>query len=338
MRWTSAIAALGLALAAPAAALGDGGPVLPVQGGNGITVPGNPSRYVAVAAGRDTMIKRLQAGGGQTEAPIRVRGHYGIPGVDASGGLTGLSADGRTLVLAQITANAVPRSTRLLVLDAPRLAVRGTIALHGWSTVDGISPNGRWLYLIMYRGGNVGSYAVRAYDLLAHRLLAEPIVDPHDRDKAMAGFPIARVTSAHGRWDFTLYSGPSGPFVHALDTVRRRAVCVDLPSSVEADIGYGRLALGPGGATVRINVNGVTEAVVNTRTFAVTRGPVEAAPVSTIRPVAQSNQPVGHNNQPVAHTRSTGGAGGLPWVLVAAAVALAVLGGAARLRGRLGVS
>jgi hypothetical protein len=334
MRWTSVIAALGLALAAlgpalvaPAAALGDGGSVLPVQGGNGITVPGSQFRYVVVAAGRDTVIKRLPVGGGRADAAIRVSGHYGIPGVDASGGLTGLSADGRTLVLAQITMNAVPRSMRVLVLDAPRLTVRATIALRGWATVDAISPNGRWLYLIEYQNSNVGNYSVRAYDLRAHRLLAEPIVDPHDRDEAMTGFPITRVTSADGRWDYTLYDRPSGPFVHALDTVGRRAVCVDLPRSVEPDIGYGRLELGSGGATVRIAINGVTDATVDTRTFAVTTGPADATPAPIIRPVAQSVRPVPH----------TGSGGGFPWELVAAA-ALAVLGGAVRLRGGLRIS
>jgi hypothetical protein len=107
MRWTPVIAAvLGLALVAPAAALGAGGPVPPVQGGNGITVPGSAYRYVAVAAGRDTVIERVA--GGRTEAAVRVGGHYGIPGVDATGGLSGLSADGRTLVLAEIPRSNPP--------------------------------------------------------------------------------------------------------------------------------------------------------------------------------------------------------------------------------------
>ena len=157
MRWTSVMAALGLALVAPAAAFGDGGPCCPYRAATGLTVPGSRFRYVVIAAGRDTVIKRLPVGGGPSEAAIRVSGHYGIPDVDASGGLTGLSADGRTLVLAQITVNAVPRSTRVLVLNSPRLTVRAMIALRGWATVDAISPNGRWLYLIEYHNGNVGN-------------------------------------------------------------------------------------------------------------------------------------------------------------------------------------
>jgi hypothetical protein len=96
---------------------------------------------------------------------------------------------------------------------------------------------------------------------------------------------------------------------------------------VEPDIGYGRLELGSGGATVRIAINGVTDATVDTRTFAVTTGPADATPAPIIRPVAQSVRPVPH----------TGSGGGFPWELVAAA-ALAVLGGAVRLRGGLRIS
>ena len=99
-------------------------------------------------------------------------------------------------------------------------------------------------------------------------------------------------------------------------------MCVDLPRSVEPDIGYGRLELGSGGTTVRITINGVTDAVVDTRTFAVSPGPADATPGPMIRPVAQSVRPVSQ----------TGSSAGFPWELVAAAAALAVVGGAVRLR------
>ena len=48
MRLCSVIAAFCFGLVAPAAALGAGGPVPPMQDGNGITTPGSPFRYVAV--------------------------------------------------------------------------------------------------------------------------------------------------------------------------------------------------------------------------------------------------------------------------------------------------
>jgi hypothetical protein len=46
----------------------------------------------------------------------------------------------------------------------------------------------------------------------------------------MSGWPVTRATSESGRWVYTLYTRPGGrPFVHALDSVHRAAVCVDLP-------------------------------------------------------------------------------------------------------------
>ena len=178
MRWTLLTAALSLGLLAPAGALASGGPVQPVQGSSSIRALGSPFWYAAFGSGGDTIVKRLTGAGGQSGAALRVSGHYGIPGVDYSGSMTGLSANGRTLVLAEVSSSGVPRTTRLLVLDTPRLAVRTRLALPGWSTVDAISPDGRWLYLIHYLSSDVTRYEVRAYDLVDHLLLAKPVVDP----------------------------------------------------------------------------------------------------------------------------------------------------------------
>jgi hypothetical protein len=96
--------------------------------------------------------------------------------------------DGRTLILAGMPPNNhSPGVTPLLVVNTRDLTVRFRITLPGWSTVDAISPDGRWLYLIHY-SANVSKYAVLGYDLLRHRMLPKPIVDPDDRGKAMTGF------------------------------------------------------------------------------------------------------------------------------------------------------
>ncbi len=232
-------------------------------------------------------------------------------------------------MLAELPGNGTPRTSRLLVLDAPRLAVRVRIALPGWSVVDAISPNGRWLYLIHYAASNVGEYEALAYDLVARHLLRKPIVDPHDRGEAMTGAPVTRVMSANSRWAYTLYVRASGaPFIHALDTAGRRAVCVDLPSSADADIGNATLSVGDGGATIRVDADGSTAAVVNTRTFAVTTDPFVA-----LNPSAVAASPV--SIRPASHSGGTGGARNVPWLVLAAAAALAVIGGAIRLRAKL---
>jgi hypothetical protein len=307
MKWTwlAAPLALLLGLVAPSTALAAGGPVPPEQG-TAVAILGSVYSYAAFGAGRDTTVKRFEGG---VVSALRVPGQYGVPVVDQSGTTTGLSADGRTLVLAEIPRRYPPATTRLLVLAAaPRLRVRARIAVAGWSTVDAISPDGRWLYLIRFSSSDISRYAVRAYDLVARRMLPEPIVDRREPDEAMTGFPITRVMSAGDRWAYTLYFRPSGaPFVHALDTVGRRAVCVDLPSVTSTDIGDGHLRLTAGGRTLQVLVDGVPGASIDTRTFGVTAGAGHATsarinPISPARPV-------------------TPAPGGIPWGFVALAVA-----------------
>ncbi|MHB8693052.1 MAG: hypothetical protein ACYDHH_17580 [Solirubrobacteraceae bacterium] len=302
--------ALCLALIVPQGALAAGGPVPPVQG-TYIGVPGSPYRYAAFNARGNTVVKR-QTGPGAAGSDLRVSGHYGIPGVDYSGSMTGLSADGRTLILAQLPGNRPPRTTRLLVLATAPVAVRTRITLPGWSTVDAISPDGRWLYLIHYPSSDISKYEVLAYNLPAHRLLAKPIVDPRDHG-AMTGFAVNRVTSGDGRWAYTLYFRPSGtPFIHALDTAGRRAVCIDLPSVSSADVGNGHLLLTPGGTTLQVDANGVTQATINTRTFTVSPGAGSSgagqSAVALVRPVAPTR-------------RGTRGHGDVPWELIVLSIA-----------------
>jgi hypothetical protein len=248
-----------------------------------------------------------------------VAGHYGIPGADYSGSTTGLSADGQTLILAEIAQRAPPRTTQLLVLDTARLGLRATITLPGWSTVDAISPHGRWLYLIHYASSDITRYEVQAYDLRALRLLAKPVIDPRDRGEAMTGVPINRVMSTNGRWAYTLYLRRSGvPFIHALDTTERRAVCIDLPSLTNVDVGSAHLGFSPGGATLQVQIGGVTRAVIDTRMLGVSAlaSPVAAAPVRLT-----THGP-----------RGTRGRGDAPWwliVLSIATLAVAAAGAAA---------
>lgn len=329
MKWITLTAplVLSLGLVAPSPALGAGGPVPPVQG-NAIGISGSPYQYVALAAGRDTIIKQLQAGAGSVGSKLRVAGQYGVPAVDYSGSTTGLSADGRTLVLAEIPTNSPPRTTRLLMLEAtPRLALRARLSLPGWWTVDAISPNGRWLYLIHYTSSNSLSYEVRAYDLVARQVDPRRVVDPREPDEAMTGIAITRVMSPGDRWAYTLYTRPSGvPFVHALDTAGRRAVCIDLPSLSDADIGNAHLGLTPGGRMLQIDIAGVTRASVNTRTFAV-RTVSPARTVNTASTAGTVRTGAGHATaaptRPVHREASdAGGTGGVPWELIAALIAV----------------
>src|SRR4051812_13508427 len=107
---------LGVLMAAPATALAAGGPVPPVPGGAGATAPVVPEYgYVAVPAGRDTVVQAIWRPAAEVQRTRMLRGRWGVPGVTYDGATTGLSADGRTLVLASLDARS---PTKLLVLDA----------------------------------------------------------------------------------------------------------------------------------------------------------------------------------------------------------------------------
>jgi hypothetical protein len=321
MKWRAFIASFGMALTGASGALAAGLPVGAVQGGHGIAVPGSPVRFIALRSGRDTVVRRVTHQPWHVQAALRVPGRYGIPGADYNGGLTGLSADGRTLILEQFV-NVYPlRTTRLLVLNTQQMRIERRIVLPGWWTVDAISPHGRWLYLLHYAPSNITRYQVLAYDLPEGRLLARPIVDPRDRGEKMTGFPLARVMSPGGRWAYTLYSRPSGvPFVHALDTADHHAVCIDLPSLNGLGFNTATFVLGPGASTLLVKIEGVTQVTIDTRTFAVSTG-VRHSP----------STPRESQSAAVSHSERGGGAGGgLPWELVllpiagAAALATAV--------------
>jgi hypothetical protein len=290
----------GLSLAAPAGADGAGGPVPPQQGGAGVSAPGSDLGFVATVVGRSTLVQRVRHGTGTVERFRLIDGSFGVPGVAYDGSATGLSADGGTLVLADAGRQMRTR-TRLVVLDARTLRPRARIVLPGFFTVDAISPDGRWMYVVHYTSAtDLNRYEVRAYDLRTRRLLAKPVIDPREPDEKMQGLPVTRVMSADGRWAYTLYQSLDGaPFVHALDTAGRTAACIDLDDLTNDDLSEARLVLA--GGTLRVDGPGGPLALVDTRTFKV-RGPAAAA---APRPPAPA---------PAAARDDTGG-GDVPWEL-----------------------
>lgn len=217
---------------APTAASAGGGPSPGVAlGWTGVLARDGTVRYVTLPAGPRTVVAAIRPDGGQVDRFAALRGSYGIPMVAFDGATDGLSADGRTLVLAGVSTNPARRSSRFALLDVRRMRVRQTFGLRGAFSFDALSPSAKTLFLIEHLGGRQDPtrYRVRAYDLAAGRLLRQPIADKRLGVSVMRGIPAARVTSRDRRWAFTLYQGGDHPFVHALDTVRRAAVCIDLP-------------------------------------------------------------------------------------------------------------
>ena len=138
----------------PATALGAAKLPLPssVTGRAGAVAPGGSERLLTRRAGEDTVVSAVRRGDRGVLRSRRIEGRWSIPAVTLGGATTGLSADGRVLVLARPERYFPPTSTALAVLDAKRLLVTRRISLPGFFTVDAISPDGRSLYLIQYSG------------------------------------------------------------------------------------------------------------------------------------------------------------------------------------------
>ena len=239
----------GAGVAAPAVEASGGTGTMPAP--DGVTVSGLPYRYVALDVGypdKLTAVAKIDLEGGRVDRSWYMDGIYYVPAPTYDGRGGGLSADGTTLVLSRFPPSYPPRATKFAIVETdrymrlprtaghPRSPGRGPHAvtyvnLRGSYGFDAISPDGSTLYLVHYLSpSDPTKYEVRAYDLERRRLLSEPVVDPEEPDEQMRGLPITRAAGPDGRWAYTLYDGNGKePFIHALDTVRRRVACIDLP-------------------------------------------------------------------------------------------------------------
>lgn len=242
---------------------GAGGPGAGVlQGWDGLA--DGAVRYVAVPAAGWTNLEVIRRRDGRVLRFMTLRGTWGIPVVAFDGTADGLMGDGRTLLLGEATAGAGLRQRSTFVLvDVKKMKVTEKLRLPGHQLFDALSPNGRYLYFVEYVSAqDFTRYRVRAYDLRAGRLLAQPVIDKREGESAMQGAPISRVTSQDRSWAYTLYGGPEKTFIHALDTMHAGAVCVDLPWKAQPRrlyefrirrAGDGRLVVrGPRGRTLAV--------------------------------------------------------------------------------------
>ncbi len=230
------VTALALASAVAAVtAMGDGSPYTPglVQGADGVVSPDHGIRFVTLATPKSTVVAAIRIRTGRVARSNVLRGFYGVALVAWDNSTGGVSADGRTLVLGSY--GPLPGDagvTRFAVLRTKTLRKARTLALPGSWAYDAISPDGSRMFLIEYlAAGQNPHYRVRSLDVRTGRLDPEAVVDRREDEVLMRGQPVTRVASTDGRWAYTLYARPKhGPFVHALDTVRGEAYCVDLPA------------------------------------------------------------------------------------------------------------
>jgi hypothetical protein len=237
-----------------------------------VTVPGSGVRYVTLPAGRSTIVAAVERSGGRIVRSFTWPGTWTIPAVAYDGSAGGLSADRRTLVLIEPRVSFPRASTRLLVVRAASLRDARLVDLRGDFSFDAVSPDGSHVYLIEYTSANDPSrYLVRSYDVRRWQLDARPIVDPRDPSEKMRGNPLSRATSADGRLAYTLYDGGGAhPFIHALNTSRGTARCIDvddLPAGLQLwDL---RLRMSPDGRSVAIAQRGRTLLALDTQTLTV---------------------------------------------------------------------
>jgi hypothetical protein len=142
-----------------------------------------------------------------------------LPSVEYS--LAGVSQSGTRAVALSI----VGTGTKAAILSRNG---KQTIALPGkqWE-FDALRGNNLFLIKYLARGG----YQVRLVHVGSGKLDPRPLKDPHESG-TIWGSPFSRLSSADGRYVFTLYIGSNGgSMVHELDLKNATARCIDLPGT-----------------------------------------------------------------------------------------------------------
>ncbi len=134
--------------------------------------------------------------------------------------LVGASQDGREAVLARTQ----HRSTTFAVVSpgAQRIVKLGG---NRWS-FDALNRDNLFLIRNLKQG-----YEIRLLEVASGVLEKTPLKDPNG-SSTIWGAPWSRLSSADGRYVFTLYVGSNGSsMVHVLDTRNATARCIDLPGT-----------------------------------------------------------------------------------------------------------
>jgi hypothetical protein len=192
-------------------------------------------RYVTAAnVGQRTRVTRFNSETGRRMSSA-VLGEWNLQ-------LAAVSATGRYAALAWGT-----KSPTIWIVDLNGSRVMRKVRLEGDWAVDGLSADGRRLYLIENHSG--GGYDVRVHDA-SRGLVPGAITDPDEPGK-MTGIAWTSTGTRDGSWQLTLYleaaGATTGAFVHALSLRSATAACIDLPGGDFMAVGRYALVLAPGG-------------------------------------------------------------------------------------------
>ncbi len=227
-------------------------------------------KFTALKDGHDTRVVAAGVDGATLRSAV-VPGAFGIPGVTQSGLAGGLFHDGSAFVLQQV---GFAKTSHFAIVSTTDLSVLRRIDLKGTFGFDALSPDGSMLYLIQHSTvEDWQHYIVRAYDLRTGNLLPGRVADKAQKSWVMKGWAVARMTTADGRWAYTLYMNPGGyPFVHALDTVRGVAHCIGLPWTAANQDAVSQFTLAVRGDRLLVRwSDGRTWRTVDRRTWRVSR-------------------------------------------------------------------
>jgi hypothetical protein len=182
------------------------------------------------AAATRLLVTTLSNGGPRT---VYAPGLWQLPMPVAGGAAEGVAWDGSLAVL-----QAADGTSRFAVVPLQGSGGRRIADLRrqGQFAYDALSPDGATLYLTEYHDATGRAVdQIRSYDLATMSLDAEPVVDKAEGGEAMAGVPVARVTSADGGTVYTVYEGEEHPFLHTLVTGSKISFCTDLPAAGRPD-------------------------------------------------------------------------------------------------------
>ena len=219
----------------------------------GLTSRDHGLLYAATASGGQTTVSVVDTRTSATILRFRIPGTYSTAGRGYTTGT--VSADGRWLALRDVATPAA--STTIAIADTQAGKLRTTIHLDGDFDLDAISADGQTLYLIQNLHDAQHHYYVRAYDVVAAKLLDGIIADKSEwSNPQMQGSALARRMSSDGTVAYTLYSDAQAnvAFVHELPMgsgASPFAHCLFLPTGASGDLlRYYTLALSPDGSTL----------------------------------------------------------------------------------------
>jgi hypothetical protein len=134
--------------------------------------------------------------------------------------LAGVSQDGTRAVALDVTGGATQ-----VAIVSQNSSKTISLAGKGWQ-FDALRGDNLFLIKLV-----TGGYQVRLVHVGSGVLAAKPLKDPHESG-TIWGQPFSRLSSADGRYLFTLYIGQNGgSMVHQLDLQTATARCIDLPGT-----------------------------------------------------------------------------------------------------------